>query len=121
MKLSEMSTAEMAACLCKVAQPLSRIGNDESINAYLRDSAETAKKERKTQMQVIAESIGVLIPVLMGSRLDDVITIVSAMTGKSEDEVRAQKGMETISDVRDFVDHDFIDFFKQSAVTTPMK
>lgn len=118
MKLSEMSTQQMAACLCRIAEPLSRIGKDERINAYLSEAAR-ASRANKTQLQLISEMLGEIVPVVLGTRFDDAVTVISAMTGKDEQTVREQRGMQTLADVREFLDGDFFSFFRSSAASTP--
>ena len=113
MKLSEMNTQQLAACLCKIAPALERIGMDEATNRAF--AAPSSLPESGTRMQQLAQMVGALVPALMGTHFDDMVTIVSAMTGKTEECVRTQNGFATIRDVKSFFDEDFIDFFKSSA------
>ena len=66
-------------------------------------------------MQQLAQIVGALVPALMGAHFDDMVTIVAAMTGKTEEGVRAQNGFATVRDVKSFFDEDFLDFFRSSA------
>ena len=113
MKLSEMNTQQMAACLCKIAPALERIGMDEGTNRAF--AALSGKLEGGTRMQQLAQMAGALVPALLGTHFDDMVTIVAAMTGKTEEVVRAQKGFTTIRDVKSSFDEDFLDFFRSSA------
>ena len=113
MKLSEMNTEQLAVCLCKIAPALERIGMDEATNRAF--AALSGKLEGCTRLQQLAQMVGALVPALLGAHFDDMVTIVAAMTGKTEEGVRAQKGFVTIRDVKSFVDEDFIDFFRSSA------
>ena len=113
MKLSEMNTQQLAACLCKIAPALERIGMDDGTNRAF--AALTGKLEGGTRMQQLAQIVGALVPALMGEHFDDMVTIVAAMTGKTEEVVRAQNGFTTIRDVKSFFDEDFLDFFRSSA------
>ena len=113
MKLSEMNTQQLAACLCKIAPSLERIGMDKGTNRAF--AALNGKLEGGTRMQQLAQIVGALVPALMGAHFDDMVTIVAAMTGKTEEVVRAQNGFATIRDVKSFFDEDFLDFFKSSA------
>ena len=114
MKLSEMNTEQLAVCLCKIAPALARIGMDDGTNRAF--AALSGKLEGCTRMQQLAQMVGTLVPSLLGAHFDDMVTIVSAMTGKTEEGVRAQNGFVTIRDVKSFFDEDFLDFFKSSAV-----
>lgn len=113
MKLSEMDTKQLSECLCKLAPVLERIGTDEATDRAL--ATLSSKLDGGTQMKKLAQMVGALVPALLGAQFDDMVTIVSVMTGKTEESVRMQKGMETIRDVQDFFDRDFWDFFKSSA------
>ena len=113
MKLSEMNTQPLAACLCKIAPALERIGMDEATNRAF--AALSGKLDGGTRMQQLAQMVGALVPTLLGAHFDDIVIIVSAMTGKTEEGVRTQNGFATVRDVKSFFDEDFIDFFKSSA------
>lgn len=117
MKLSEMNTQQLAACLCKIAPVLERIGMDDGTNRAFE--ALSGKLEGSTRMQQLAQMVGALVPALLGSHFDDVVTIVAAMTGKTEDGVRTQNGFTTIRDVQSFFDEDFLGFFRSSAAQEP--
>ena len=113
MKLSEMNTQKLAECLCKIAPALERIGMDEATNRAF--AALSGKLEGGTRMQQLAQMVGSLVPALLGTHFDDMVTIVAEMTGKTEEGVRVQNGFATVRDVKSFFDEDFIDFFKSSA------
>ena len=117
MKLSEMNTQQLAACLCKIAEPVERIGTDEAVVKAMRDM--NVRLKDGTLMEKIAAMIGALVPTLLGTHFDDVVVIVAAMTGKTEDGVRAQNGFVTIRDIRSFFDEDFAGFFRPSAAQEP--
>ena len=113
MKLSEMNTEQLAVCLCKIAPALERIGMDEATNRAF--AALSGKLDGGTRMQQLAQMVGALVPTLLGAHFDDIVIIVSAMTGKTEEGVRTQNGFATVRDVKSFFDEDYIDFFKSSA------
>ena len=113
MKLSEMNTEQLAACLCKIAPSLERIGMDEGTNRAF--ASISGKLEGCTRLQQLAHIVGALVPAFLGAHFDDMVIIVAAMTGKTEDGVRAQNGFATIRDVKSFFDEDFLGFFRSSA------
>ena len=86
---------------------------DEATNRAF--AALTGKLEGGTRMQQLAQMVGALVPALLGTHFDDMVAIVAAMTGKTEEGVRVQNGFATVRDVKSFFDEDFIDFFKPSA------
>lgn len=111
MKLSEMSTADMAKALCKMAAPAGRLCADVKM---MRCIAE-AGKGKETLAEKLAALMPEVIPALLGEHFDDLVTILSALTGKDEEAIRRQKGVETIRDISECLDGDLLDFFKSSA------
>lgn len=121
MKLSEMNTQEMAACLCKIAEPIEMLGKSEKVNELLASYVEKAKEGQKgTLFAQATQAIGSLIPVLLCEEsLPYTVRILSALTGKSTDEIMAQRGVQTVKDIRDCLDEDLIRFFTSSVDTEP--
>lgn len=119
MKLSEMNTQEMAACLCKIAEPIEMLGKSEKVNELLKVYSEKAKKEQEgTLFEKATQLIGTLIPAfLCAESLPHTVRILSALTGKREAEIMAQKGMQTVKDIMDCLDEDMIRFFTSSVDT----
>ena len=120
MKLKDMDTMQMAACLCRIAPAVERIGVNERVHELLRGYGEK-KDEHVPVLARYSRLVGTLAPALLGECIEETVEIVSAMTGKSVEEVKAQKGMQTIKDVLEFADADFIGFFGQSAVSAQEK
>lgn len=113
MKLSEMSTQELASCLCKIAEPIEALGKNEKVNAVLEAHAEKAKNVPKGSLfaqatQTISTSIQAF---LCEENLPHTARILSALTGKSVDDIMAQKGVQTMKDIMDCLDEDLIRFF----------
>ena len=109
MKLSEMDTCALAACLCRLAGPIERIGTCEAVERAMKTVSE--HMDKGTNLERLSVIIGQLVPVLLGSRLDDTIDILSAMTGKTQEELLRQNGMQTIRDVTECIDGDLLRFF----------
>lgn len=107
MKLAEMNTEQMAKALCEMAPAVGRIMDDEDVKTALDDG----KKENAALSQLV----GKIIPALLDRHFDDVLTVLSVLTGKSKAVIRKQKGGDTIKDVMNCLDTDVIDFFMPSA------
>lgn len=116
MKLSEMNTVELARTLCAIAQPVERLGKSKRIISALQSFAEFRSGNGDgTMLEQVTRLIAAITPALLDEKnLPDTAQIVAAMTNKTVDEVLAQKGMQTIKDIRGLLDKDFIDFFMQS-------
>lgn len=111
MKLSEMNTVEMAKALCQLAAPVGRLAEDVEL---LRAIA-SAGKDKNTLGEKLGALLPQVIPALLGDHFEDVVLILSALTGKTAAAIRKQNGFETIKDVRSCFDRDLLDFFKSSA------
>lgn len=114
MKISEMSTVQAAKCLCRIAEPVGRIGADEKITAYLKT---LSGQKGKPLIAVLTGAMSYLMPVLLDTHYDDVAEVLSAMTGKSREEIDKQKLIVTMRDAKECIDQDLIDFFTSSAAT----
>ena len=115
MKLSEMNTRQLAAAMCQLTQPMSRIATDDSLSRVFTNIQHAM--ERNKNMSVM-EKMGMLleaVPILLQAHYDDTIMIISVMTGKTTAEVEAQNGMQMITELRECIDKQFLDFFRSSA------
>ncbi len=111
MKLSEMNTVELAQALCLLAAPVGRLAEDVEL---LKGMA-AAGEGKETLGEKLGALMPTVIPALLDKHFDDVVLILSALTGKTPAAIRKQKGFETIRDIRACFDGDLLDFFKSSA------
>lgn len=116
MRISELSTEELAPILTELAVPVSDIAMDESTVATLRSIA-----EKKTEIEQIGAFVREIFPLLLKTHLDSTCSIVAILTGKTLDEVKKQKGLQTIADAVGVVDADLMDFFKSFVHTEQKK
>lgn len=114
MKLSEMNTDQMAKCMCELVEPAAEIMADEAV---LKAIAGFANTKDQSFLQMIGSAATALVPLLLKTHYTALVTVLSAMTGKSVAVIRKQKGLQTIKDVRECLDQDLIDFFRSSAPT----
>lgn len=119
MKFSEMNTDQMAKALVMIAEPVSAIAKDENVLAVLKDLGKP--KKGQPPIMLYADMISGFIPVLLGAHKNDVYTIIAAMTGKTVEEVSEQPGLETVKQIREFLDADFVSFFTSAAPSKPEK
>lgn len=114
MKLFEMSTRDMARTLCSLTQPFANLCDDREVaQAMMALSNGMQGKGTGTLADIVARSV----PVLLDRHYDDVVAILSALTGKTVEEINAQPGTETIADIRAVMDGDLTSFFSLSAPT----
>lgn len=110
MKLSEMNTRELKTALCALAAPAASIANSEDFVAVLKKMADV-KKANGTVVQLASVFLGDGVPVLLETHEKEIFAILSALTGKSYDEIMEQNGMQTIKDIRESVDSTLLGFF----------
>lgn len=108
MKLSEMNTRELAKALCGLTMPISNICKDAEVVEALK-----TMQEKRT----IADMLASIVPVLLDKHYDDTVAVLSALTGKTVQQINAQKGSETITDIKMCLDGDLVSFFSSSAPT----
>ena len=115
MKLSEMSTMQMADALCKLTEPIGNMLADKACTDAL---ARALKRDQDgTIGEQLAHAAKAVLPQMLGPHLDDLIAIAAALTGKTAEQVEKQRGTETIRDLMDCFDRDLVDFFRSSART----
>lgn len=113
MKLSEMNTRQLAKAMCALVPPVQRIAQDEGLNGLF-----AAIKEKKQAGATVMEMLGLMldaVPLLLDTHYEESVAIISAMTGKSAEEINSQRGMQTIADLRGCIDDQLLDFFRSSA------
>lgn len=115
MKLSEMNTDQMAKCMCELVEPAAEIMADEAVSKAVNDFFANVKDQ--SFLQMISSAVTGLVPLLLKTHYTALVTVLSAMTGKTVSVIRKQKGLQTIKDVRECLDQDLIDFFRSSAPT----
>lgn len=109
MKLSEMTTLEMADALTALAEPLSRIGRDPALNAALSD---LGRFEGGTALEKLSALFVPLATALMKTHRAETLAVLSVLTGKPVDVLAAQPGLTTLREARDCFDRELLDFFK---------
>lgn len=117
MKLSEMNGEELSVCLCKIAESIERIGFDEKTTETFQKIADLSKSGMNN-IQQTSMMIGKFVPLLLGDHREDTFAILAAINSKTVEEIRSQKGMQTIKELKDALsDPDLMDFFSSSVRT----
>lgn len=117
MKLSEMNGEELSVCLCKIAEPLERIGFDKKTTETFQKIADLSKSGMNN-IQKASAMIGKYVPLLLGDHREDTFAILAAIDDKTVEEIRSQNGMQTIKELKDaLTDPDLMDFFSSSVHT----
>ena len=116
MKLSEMNGEELSVCLCKIAEPLERIGFDKKTTAVFQEIADMSK-DNMNNIQKASVMIGKYVPLLLGAHREDTFAILAAINDKTVEEIRSQNGMQTIKELKNaLADPDLMDFFRRPCI-----
>lgn len=117
MKLSEMNGEELSVCLCKIAEPLERIGSDKKTTEAFQEISNFIKSGMNN-IQQTTMMIGKFVPLLLGDHREDTFAILAAINDKTVEEIRSQNGMQTIKELKNaLADPDLMDFFTSSVRT----
>lgn len=111
MKLSEMNTDQLANALCEISAPVSNICMDAGINDEMKKLGEEIKAGGMTTLAKMGRTVAIWLPGLLKTHKADVYAILSVLTGKSEKELAAQNGMETLKEARSCIDGELMNFF----------
>lgn len=110
MKLSSLSSDELADALCLLAPPLSRLAEDPAVGESL-SGFRRAQEDGLPLITAAGKLIGGLIPALLKSRREDTLAVLAVLTGKPVPELRAQPGLTTVADAVRCWDEDLALFF----------
>lgn len=111
MKISEMNGEQLADALCRMAEPVARICEDEKI---LRQMQEIGRMAGDTTVLELAGRIsGALIPALLKDHRADTFEILAALEGRTAKQIAQEKAMEIMRTVREAIyDEELLLFFR---------
>lgn len=107
MKISQMTTDQAADALIRIAEPASNIMHDKDTVEVLEKLA----RGNDNALSFIADNLIPVTTILLKTHRTDVYLVLSALSGKSVDEIGKQKITATIADVKDCWDDELADFF----------
>ena len=112
-----MNGEELSVCLCKIAEPIERIGFDKKTTETFQEIADLIKNGMNN-IQQTSIMIGKFVPLLLGDHREDTFAILAVINGKTVEEIRSQNGMQTIKELKNALeDPDLMDFFTSSVRT----
>ena len=117
MKLSQLSTGELAPVLCRLTPPVCRIAQDEAVLAAF----DRAAFDGKPPLPAAAQVWETLLPRLFSHHLDDLLEVLSILTGKSTDALRSKSALRTLADLRAVWDEDLSAFFTSAGASAREK
>lgn len=116
MKISMMTNDQAADALVKMAQPMANLMED-------KETAELLETITKTDREgggfaYLGSILPKVVSFCMKNHKADVFAIVGALTQKPTSAVGKMNFLETVKELKDSIDEDFIGFFKQSGHST---
>ena len=118
MKISEMTNDQATQAMIKLAQPIANIMDDPNAELFFKDMAD--QKDKK-----LINSISYMLPkavaFCMKDHKQDMYAIISALTMIPVGKVGAMNFMQTVKELKESIDEEFLGFFKSSgnATATP--
>lgn len=109
MKISEMTNDQAADAMIKLAEPISRIVEDEKTTELLR---EMQQGDNEGGIAFFGRILPKVVPYCMKEHRDDVYAVVAALTLKPISAVGNMNFVETIKELKESIDEDFLGFFK---------
>lgn len=110
MKLSQLTTDQLAEALVRITPPLCRIARDSRVLAVL-DALSFDHLDAQPPLRSLSLMGEKLIPLLLTDLADDLYAVFSVLTGKPADTLRAQSGLTTLRDLMDAWDKELLTFF----------
>lgn len=117
MRLSEMSTEELARALCRLTPPLCRIATDERVTRALREAGQ-ASEAHEPVLAAGGRLMQALVPVLLADHAEDLWEALAVLTGQAPEAIRRQTGLETIRMMRACWDEELARFFTYAGTAT---
>ncbi|MBR3797222.1 MAG: hypothetical protein IKK34_14520 [Clostridia bacterium] len=116
-KLAELDGDEMATLLCRIAEPAANIFADPKTAEFFAAGVEL-RKTSPSMMVYMTQLAALGAPVLLGEKhREDIFEILAALKGRTKQEIRKQKGMQTMQEIIHILmsDADLMTFFRLGA------
>lgn len=120
MKLSALSTDQLADVLIAITPPLCRIIRDPRTLAAL-DSLAFDGLDAQPPMKAFSILAEALIPILLQHHAADFYALLSALTGKQPKTLRSQPGLTTLTDLMEVWDGQLTAFFTFAGSARPAR
>lgn len=106
MRLGDLPTEDMGQALCRLTPPLCRMAKDPKVE-------EALKRIRREDplLMTLGRAGENLLPCLMGEHMEDLLQVLSILTGEGVDTLRRQPGRETVALFLQCADEALADFF----------
>lgn len=119
LKINELSTDKTLDLICDLTPYVSEIMEDKEVIKLLSEKVKLGKEanEEKVKNTVITATIkkvSKFIPLFLDKHREATYNILALLNEKSVEEVRNQKAITTINEIKEMLkDNDLMDFFSQ--------
>lgn len=115
MKISEMTNDQATQAIIRIAQPMANIMDDPNAEALLE---EFSKQKDQKLINAISNVLPKAVAFCMKDHKKDLYEIIGALTLIPTGKIGAMNFVQTIKELKDSIDQDFLDFFKSSGSMT---
>ena len=118
-KINELSTDKTLDLVCDLTPYVSEIMEDKEVIKLISEKVKlgenaSEEKVKNTVITATFKKITRLVPALLKRHREAVYNILALLNEKSVDEIRNQKAIVTINEIKEMLtDKDLIDFFSQ--------
>jgi hypothetical protein len=116
MKISLMTNDQAADAMIKLAQPISNLMEDKETADLLNTLTNTQQEEGG--IAYFGKVLPNIVSFCLKGHKQDVYAIVAALTLRPVGEVGKMNFLDTVKELRESIDEDFIGFFKPSGGVT---
>ena len=114
MKISEMTNAQAAEALTRLATPLSAIMEDKEVVETIKEYLSAKRMKGKTVMQVVGQMLPKIVSLGLQKHQRDVYEIVGALQMAPAEAVAGMNFKQTVDEMRGSVDDVLTSFFTRS-------
>lgn len=118
-KINEVSTDKTLDLICDLTPWVSEIMEDKQVVKLLSEKVKlgqnaSEEKVKSTVITTTIQKITGLIPLMLKEHREAIYNILSLLNEKTVDEIRSQKALVTINEIKEIImDKDLLDFFSQ--------
>ena len=110
MKISQMTNDQAADAMIKLAGPISRLLEDEETRKLVEEAQ--SQREGEGGIAFFGRILPKVVPFMMKDHREDLYAVVAALTLRPVGDVGKMNFVETIKELRESIDEDFLGFFK---------
>lgn len=111
MKLSDKTTDEVFDILCVISPLASNIFGDKALMGILSEKMPSGQHSVMEVYRFAVDKYASLVPIVMRNHREDLLGILATLEGKTVQEIKAQKIMVTMGQIREAIqDKELMDF-----------